>query len=106
MSLRSKGESPGLLASATLTAIACFTIVHRAILTGLLTARLVCRETYCANCGRQDREQDFEMIIHEQASLASIAKASGNRNVISWMRIEMSCAAPEHETKIQNFNIP
>jgi hypothetical protein len=42
------------LAGATLSAIARFTIVHRAILTGLLTARLVCRETDCANRGCQD----------------------------------------------------
>jgi hypothetical protein len=55
-----------LLASATLSAIACLTIVHRAILTSLLTARLVRRETYCANRGCQERKQDFEMILHKR----------------------------------------
>src|SRR5947199_7004181 len=98
-------ESPGSLASATLSAIARFTIVHRAILTGLLTARLVRREPDCANRGCQDRKQDFEITLHDQRSLAIISKASGNRNVISWMRIEVSCATPACETKIQNFNL-
>src|SRR5437773_6747229 len=70
-------ESPGLLASATLSAIARFAIVHRAILTGLLTVRLVRRKTHCANRGCQDRKQDFETILHNQPSLASIANASG-----------------------------
>src|SRR5947208_2076165 len=77
------GESPLSLTSATLTAIARFTIVHRAILTGLLTARLVCREPHCANCGRQDRKQDFEIRLHEQPSLVSIAKASHNSDLAS-----------------------
>src|SRR5438093_1015971 len=76
VSLRCKGESPGLLTSTTLTAIARFTIVHRAILTGLLTARLVCRETHCANRGCQDRKQDFKIIFYTQPSLASITNAS------------------------------
>jgi hypothetical protein len=71
-----KTESPGLLATATFSAIACFAIVHRAILTSLLTARLVRRETYCANRGCQDRQQDFEMILHNQPSPATFAKAS------------------------------
>ena len=60
-----KTESPGLLASATLSAIARLTIVHRAIFTSLLTARLVRCETHCANRGCQERKQDFEMILHE-----------------------------------------
>jgi hypothetical protein len=53
------------LTIAILSAIACLAIVHRAILTGLLTARLVRRETHCANRGCQDRKQDFEMILHK-----------------------------------------
>jgi hypothetical protein len=61
-----KSESPGLLASATLSAIARLTIVHRAILTSLLTARLVRCETHCANRGCQERKQDFEMILHKR----------------------------------------
>src|SRR5437667_12017032 len=78
------GESPLSLTSATLSAIARFTIVHRAILTGLLTARLVCRKTHCANRGCQDRKQDFEMILHTQPSPASIANASGkDKNVLA-----------------------
>ena len=48
------GESPLSLASATLSAIARFTIVHRAILASLLTAGLVCRESHCANRSYQD----------------------------------------------------
>src|SRR5882757_6784488 len=71
------GESPRSLASAALSAIACLVVVHRAILTRLLTARLVCRKPHCANRGCQDREQDFEMLLHNQPSLASIANASG-----------------------------
>jgi hypothetical protein len=58
-------ELPGLLtAIAALSAIARLIVVHRAILAGLLTARLVCRETNCANRGRQNRKQDFEIILH------------------------------------------
>jgi len=66
----------GSLASATLSAIARLTIIHRAILTSLLTARLVRRETHCANRGCQDRKQDFDVILHNQPSPATIAKAS------------------------------
>ena len=64
------------LATATLSAIARFTIVHGAILTGLLTARLVCRETHCANRGCENRKENFEIIFHSQTSLATIVKAS------------------------------
>jgi len=64
------------LATATLSAIARFTIVHGAILTGLLTARLVCRETDCANRGCENRKENFEIIFHSQTSLATIVKAS------------------------------
>src|SRR5207248_9002153 len=72
-----QSKSPGLLASATLSAIARFTIVHRAILASLLTAGLVCRESHCANRSYQDCKQDFEITLHSQPSLASIANASG-----------------------------
>jgi hypothetical protein len=71
-----KSESPSLLATATLSAITRFTIVHRAIFSRFLAAWLVCCETDCANRGCQNREQNFEMILHNQPSLASIAKAS------------------------------
>ena len=56
----------GLLAAvAILAAITRLVIVHWAVLTRLLTTWLVCRETDCANRGRQDRKQDFETIVHE-----------------------------------------
>ena len=83
-----KTESPGLLASATLSAIARLTIIHRAILTSLLTTRLVRRETYCANRGSQDRKQDFEIILHNQRSSATIAKASEKRERQSNLRTQ------------------
>jgi hypothetical protein len=69
-------STPGLLTGATLSAVARLAIVHRAILSRLLTARLVCRETYCTNRGRQDREQDFETMLHKQRSSVTMAKAS------------------------------
>jgi len=65
-----------LTAIATFSAIACLVVVHRAILAGLLTARLVCCETDCADHSCQNRKQDFEILFHDQPSLASIAKAS------------------------------
>jgi hypothetical protein len=80
-----KNHSPGdvrkelldsLTAIAIFAAIACLVVVHRAILTGLLTARLVCCETDCADHSCQNRKQDFEILFHDQPSLASIAKAS------------------------------
>ena len=52
--LRIQKRVAALLASATLTAIAGLIVVHRAILAGLLTARLVRRETHCANRSCQD----------------------------------------------------
>jgi hypothetical protein len=83
-----KSKSSGLLASATLTAIARLAIVHRAILTSLLTARLVRRETYCANRGCQHGEQDFETILHIQRSSPTIAKASEKRERRSNLRTQ------------------
>jgi hypothetical protein len=65
-----------LTAIATLSAIARLVVVHRAILAGLLTARLVCRETHCANRGCENRKENFEIIFHSQTSLATIVKAS------------------------------
>ena len=56
--------SRGLLASATLSAIARFTIIHRAILARLRTTRLVCRETDRANRGYQNRKHNLEIIVH------------------------------------------
>jgi len=73
-----KSEWLGLLASATLSAITRFTIVHRTILSRLLTTRLVRRETDCANHGCQNGKQGFEIILHEQPSLVSVAKANQN----------------------------
>ena len=68
--------SRGLLAAATLTAIAGLIIVHRAILARRRATRFVCGETHCANRGCQNRKQDFEMTSHELPSLATIVKAS------------------------------
>jgi hypothetical protein len=64
------------LAVATLSAIARFTIVHRAILAGFLTIGLVCRETDCANRGCENQKENFEIIFHSQTSRATIVKAS------------------------------
>ena len=65
-----------LAAIAALPAITCLIVVHRTILAGLLTTRLVCRETHCANRGCENRKENFEIIFHSQTSLASIANAS------------------------------
>src|SRR4029450_7739743 len=72
-----EGLPDALTAIATLSTIAGLVIVHRAILATLLTARLVCRETYRVNRSSQDRKQNFETILYTQPSLASVANASG-----------------------------
>ena len=59
-------ETPGLhlRAFASLAAIAFLAVIHRAVFAGLFAIRLVRRETYCANCCRQNRKQDFHVILH------------------------------------------
>jgi hypothetical protein len=76
------------LAGATFTAVTRLVVVHWTILTGLRTTRLVCGETHCANRGRQDREQDFETILHNQRSSPALAKASEKRERRSNLRTE------------------
>ena len=51
-------------AVATFPAIAFLAVIHRTVLAGLFAIRFVRRETYCANCCRQNRKQDFHVILH------------------------------------------
>jgi len=61
----SQRETLGSLTTvAALSAIACLVVVHRAILAGLLTVRLVRRNTSRANNSCQNRKQNFEIIFH------------------------------------------
>ena len=53
-----------LIARAALPAIALLAVIHRAVLAGLFAIRLVRRKRCCANHGRQDRQQNFRVILH------------------------------------------
>jgi hypothetical protein len=52
------------LATATLAAIACLTVIHRAILAALLARGLICGKRGCANHRRENREENFGVIFH------------------------------------------
>jgi hypothetical protein len=52
------------LAIAALTAIACLTVIHRAILAALLARRLICRKPNRANQRRENRKQNFGVPFH------------------------------------------
>jgi len=52
------------LAITALAAIACLSVIHRAILAGLLAGGLICRERSCANQRRQKRRENFGIVLH------------------------------------------
>jgi len=53
------------LTVATFSAVALLVVVHRTVLAGLFASRLVCRKSCCANHCRQNRKQNFSVILHE-----------------------------------------
>jgi hypothetical protein len=53
-----------LPALAALPAIAFLAVIHRAVLAGLVTIRLVRRKGNCAHGCDQDGKQDFRVIFH------------------------------------------
>jgi hypothetical protein len=53
------------LTVATLPAIALLVVVHRTVLAGLFASRLVCGKSCRANHCRQNRKQNFSVILHE-----------------------------------------
>ncbi len=57
------------LAIAALTAIACLTVIHRAILAGRLARGLIRGKADCANHGRQNRKQNFDVLFHTRFNL-------------------------------------
>ena len=52
------------LTIAALAAIACSTVVHRAIFAARLTSRLICRKSNRANHHRENRKQNFSVMFH------------------------------------------
>jgi hypothetical protein len=59
------GRRSSPLTVATLPAIARHVVVHRAVLAGLFASRLVCGKSCRANHCRQNRKQNFSVILHE-----------------------------------------
>jgi len=62
------------LAIAALPAIACLTVIHRAILAGRLARGLIRRKADCANHGRQNRKQNFGVLFHTRFNLLTSSK--------------------------------
>jgi hypothetical protein len=52
------------LTIAALAAIACSTVVHRAIFAARFTSRLICRKSNRANHRREDQKQNFSVMFH------------------------------------------
>ena len=62
------------LAIAALAAIACPTIVHRAILARLLAGGLICRKGSRANKRGENRKQNFGVLFHTRFNLRTSLK--------------------------------
>ena len=62
------------LAIAALAAIACLTVIHRAILAGRLARGLIRRKADCANHGRKNRKQNFGVLFHTRFNLRTSPK--------------------------------
>jgi hypothetical protein len=52
------------LATAAFAAIARLTVIHGAILSGLLARGLICGKRSCANHRRENREENFGVTFH------------------------------------------
>jgi hypothetical protein len=67
------------LATAALAAIACLTVIHRAILAAFLARGLICGKRRCANHRRENREENFGVIFHT-ASIFRSNQSCASRN--------------------------
>jgi len=90
---RSETPSLHLIAFASLAAVAFLIVVHRAVFAGLFAIRLVRRETHCANRCRQNRKQDFHVILHScnlardtMVTLAKKRRQPGRRKHLNIVR--------------------
>jgi hypothetical protein len=57
------------LTIATLAAIACPTVVHRAILAALLAGRLICRKSNRANHRGENRKENLCILFHTRSNV-------------------------------------
>jgi hypothetical protein len=68
------GSSRLALAIAALAAIACLTVIHRAIFAGLLARGLICRQRSRANHRRENRKENFGVFFHTRFNVPPQAK--------------------------------
>ena len=62
------------LTIAVLTAIACPTVVHRAIFAARLASRLICRKSNRANHRCEDRKQNFSVLFHTRFNVRTLLR--------------------------------